>query len=94
MVLLFPRRGCYLIVVMPLAGLLAELAEDLGIPLNTGTSVWPSVGGLVPGRIGVVGGVGPSADNLYTIQEVINRSSLIQRTLLLTKFLMELDKTG
>jgi D-alanine-D-alanine ligase len=65
-----------------------ETAANWGIELRQDSSVWPSVGGLVTGRTGVVCGMGPVARALYTPREAVHRMSLIQRTLLLTQFLL------
>ena len=68
---------------------LHKVAEQWELPLARETSVWPSVGGLVSGRTGVVCGVGPVARQLYTPQESVQRISLVQRTLLLAQFLVQ-----
>ena len=68
---------------------LQKVAEQWEIPLARESSVWPSVGGLVSGRTGVVCGVGPIARDLYTPQESVQRISLMQRTLLLAQFLVQ-----
>lgn len=65
-----------------------KIASDWDIPLQIDTSVWPCVGGLVPKRIPVIGGIGPIARDMYTPHEAVNRTSLIQRTLLLAQFLL------
>jgi len=70
-----------------LARSLAAVAQKWEIPLAQESSVWPSVGGLVPPRIPVVCGLGPVSKDLYTPQEAVNRASLIQRTLLIAQFL-------
>jgi len=70
-----------------LARSLAAVAQKWEIPLAQESSVWPSVGGLVPPRIPVVCGAGPVSKDLYTPQEAVNRASLIQRTLLIAQFL-------
>jgi D-alanine-D-alanine ligase len=70
-----------------LVKLLAEVARKWDLPFDSQTSTWPSVAGLVPRKTAVVCGVGPVAENLYTIQESVDRISLVQRTLLLTQFL-------
>ncbi|MEW8688549.1 MAG: ATP-grasp domain-containing protein [Candidatus Thiodiazotropha sp.] len=67
---------------------LRGVAEKWEIPLNTETSLWPSVAGLVPPQVPVVCGVGPVARGLYTGQEALSRISLVQRTLLLAQFLL------
>jgi hypothetical protein len=46
----------------------------------------------VPAKAGVICGTGPVAQDLYTPQESINRISLMQRTLLLAQFLVEIGK--
>lgn len=66
-------------------------AADWEIELRADSSVWPSVGGLVTGKTGVVCGMGPVARNLYTPQEAVHRMSLIQRTLLLVQFLLRTE---
>jgi D-alanine-D-alanine ligase len=66
---------------------LADVAHGLDMPLGSESSVWPSVAGLVPSAVPVVCGVGPTASDLYTPQECLQRISLIQRTLLLAQFL-------
>jgi len=70
-----------------LAKSLSAVAQEWEIPLPQDSSLWPSVGGLAPARVPVVCGVGPAARDLYTPQEAVNRSSLIQRTLLIAQFL-------
>jgi len=72
-----------------LAKKLASIADQWDIPLIQESSVWPSAGGLVPARVPVVCGVGPAARDLYTPQEGVSRSSLIQRTLLVAQFLSQ-----
>lgn len=67
---------------------LSELAREWEIPLDKKSSLWPSSAGLVPDNVGVVCGIGPVAQDLYTPQESIKRISLLQRTLLLAQFLL------
>jgi D-alanine-D-alanine ligase len=66
---------------------LKAAAEEWDIPLEREGSVWPSVAGLVPASTGVVCGVGPVSRDLYTPHESVDRTSLIQRTLMLAEFL-------
>ena len=66
---------------------ISSVADEWEIPFPSESSLWPSVGGLVPAKIPVICGVGPAARDLYTPQEAVNRSSLIQRTILLAQFL-------
>ena len=68
-----------------LAKALAKVAEQWEIPLAKESSLWPSVGGLVPGSAAVLCGMGPVAQDLYTPNESIQRIGLLQRTLLLTQ---------
>ena len=71
-----------------LADSLGEVAKAWEIPFSVESSLWPSAGGLVS-RIPVVCGLGPTPKDLYTPQEGVNRTSLIQRTLLLAEFLLD-----
>jgi len=71
-----------------LALTLEKIAADWDIPLQVESSVWPCAGGLVPRGIPVVGGIGPIARDMYTPHEAVNRTSLVQRTLLLAQFLI------
>jgi D-alanine-D-alanine ligase len=74
---------------LQLAKKISTIAERWEIPIGKETSVWPSVGGLVPAKVPVVCGIGPSSKDLYTPQEAVNRTGLIQRTLLITQFLAQ-----
>jgi D-alanine-D-alanine ligase len=67
---------------------LRETAKKWDIPLNTETSLWPSVAGLVPPQVPVICGLGPEARGLYTGQEAVSRISMVQRTLLLAEYLL------
>jgi D-alanine-D-alanine ligase len=69
---------------------LFELAQKWEIPLEKKSSLWPSAAGLISAKTGIVCGTGPVAQDLYTPQESIRRISLMQRTLLLTEFLVEM----
>lgn len=59
------------------------------IPLESSSSLWPSVAGLAPEHVPVLCGLGPVAQDLFTSQETVSRISLVQRTLLLSQFLLE-----
>lgn len=72
----------------------STLAQEMEIPLGKESSVWPSVGGLVPEEKGVMCGVAPVARNIYTPEESVDRISLIQRTILLAQFLGQNGKEG
>jgi D-alanine-D-alanine ligase len=67
---------------------LRDTAKQWDIPLNTETSLWPSVAGLVPPQVPVICGMGPEAQGLYTGQEAVSRISIVQRTLLLAEYLL------
>ncbi|KPK24923.1 MAG: hypothetical protein AMJ61_13160 [Desulfobacterales bacterium SG8_35_2] len=67
---------------------LQNIAEQWDIPFETESSLWPSVGGLVKQGIPVICGMGPCVRDLYTSRECIERVSLIQRTLLLSQYLI------
>jgi D-alanine-D-alanine ligase len=66
---------------------LSSIAAEWDMPFTTGSSVWPSVAGLVKAGIPVVCGMGPVVKDLSTTREAVERISLIQRTLLLSQFL-------
>ena len=72
-----------------LAKLLSDVAEQWDIPLCQESSLWPTIGGLVPTTTGAVCGMGPVARDLYTPQEAVQRISILQRTLLLAEFLLK-----
>ena len=66
---------------------LSTVAAEWEIPLARESSVWPSVAGLASGSTRAACGIGPIARDLYTPDEAVQRTSLIQRTLLLAEFL-------
>lgn len=68
---------------------LTAIADEWDIPLPHESSLWPSVGGLISSKIPVICGMGPATRNLYTPQESVNRTSLIQRTILISQFLLK-----
>lgn len=80
---MIPRRSNTM-----LAKKLQKVADELEIPFGKETSVWPSVAGLVPHEVAVVCGLGPVSHDLYTPNETVERISLLQRTLLLSSFLV------
>ena len=67
---------------------LSDIAKQWDIPFETVSSLWPSVAGLVKQGTPVICGMGPCAKDLYTSRECIERVSLIQRTLLLSQYLI------
>ncbi len=66
---------------------LESIAAEWEIPLARESSVWPSVAGLAPTSTSVVCGLGPVARDIYTPDEAVSRTSLVQRTLLLAQLL-------
>jgi len=72
-----------------LAKKLTGIAEQWDIPIAQESSLWPTIGGLVPKGTGAVCGLGPVARNLYTPQEAVQRISILQRALLLAEFLLK-----
>jgi D-alanine-D-alanine ligase len=68
---------------------ISEVANEWSIPLPHESSLWPSVGGLVASKKPVICGMGPATRDLYTPQESVNRTSLIQRTILISQFLLK-----
>ncbi len=66
---------------------LERAASSWEIPYKTGSSVLPSVAGLVPPNVPCLCGIGPVARDIGTPHEAVNRMSLIQRTLMLARFL-------
>jgi D-alanine-D-alanine ligase len=72
-----------------LAESLEIVAKEWEMPWSKDSSLWPSVGGLAPAKTSVTCGLGPAAKDLYTPREAVNRTSLIQRTLLLALFLAQ-----
>jgi D-alanine-D-alanine ligase len=72
-----------------LAKSLESVAKEWEMPWSKDTSLWPSVGGLAPTKTSTICGLGPAAKDLYTPREAVNRTSLIQRILLLALFLAQ-----
>lgn len=72
-----------------LAKSLEDIAKEWEIPWSKDSSLWPSVAGLVPSKTSAICGLGPAAKDLYTPKEAVNRTGLIQRTLLLALFLAQ-----
>ena len=71
-----------------LAAALEAAAAKWDITLERESSAWPSVAGLVPEATAVVCGVAPAMRDGGTPDEAVQRISLVERTLLLTEFLI------
>jgi D-alanine-D-alanine ligase len=72
----------------PLVRAMKDVAQAWDIPLETESSLMPSVAGLAPSTASVVCGVGPVARDVHTPQVAVNRISVMQRTLLLAQYLI------
>ena len=70
-----------------LAKAIEEVSRELQLPVGHHSSVWPSVAGLVPAKVGCVCGFGPVCRDRDTSKEAVQRVSLVQRALLLAAFL-------
>lgn len=68
---------------------LSNSAEELQFRLKTEWSRWPSVAGLAPSPTACLCGLAPVTRDRGTPGEAVQRISLIQRTLLITDFLMK-----
>ncbi|GAB4334835.1 MAG: hypothetical protein Kow0089_04230 [Desulfobulbaceae bacterium] len=72
----------------PLLDSLERIAHEWDIPFAMESSVWPSPGGLVKPGTPVICGMGPIARDIYTSRETVQRISIIQRSLLLSQYLL------
>ena len=72
----------------PLVDALEAAATKWDIGVERETSAWPSVAGLVAEGTAVVCGVSPAMQDGGTPDEAVQRISLVQRTLLLTEYLI------
>jgi D-alanine-D-alanine ligase len=68
---------------------LRQISEEWHLPFGTESSLLASAAGEVQADIPVVCGFAPASKGLYTPNEAIHRSELIQRSLLLSLFLLE-----
>ncbi|ADU30550.1 M20/M25/M40 family metallo-hydrolase [Evansella cellulosilytica] len=64
------------------------LSEEWNIPFGTDSSLLASAAGEISGDLQVVCGFAPASKELYTPNEAIHRSELIQRSLLLALYLL------
>ena len=72
----------------PLVEALEAAAARWEIPLERESSAWPSVAGLAPADTAVVCGMAPVTRDRGTPDEAVQRISLVQRTLLLSEYLI------
>lgn len=68
---------------------LEEISQHFGFAFGTDTSLMPSAGGDVHIETPCVCGLSPSAKNIYTDNECIDRSELIQKTVVLATCLSQ-----
>jgi len=68
------------------------IAEQWNLPLRGESTLLPSAAGMVDENTPVLCGLGPSAKHLYTPTESIHRTELVQKTMLLTQYLLTKDE--
>jgi len=68
---------------------LKEISEKWKIPFDVESTLLPSAAGVVSKECAVVCGMAPSSKNLYTPEESISRTELVQKTLLISQFLLK-----
>ncbi|MFA9558503.1 M20/M25/M40 family metallo-hydrolase [Evansella sp. AB-rgal1] len=73
----------------PVVKQLKEISNQWNLPFGTESSLLSTAAGEVSRDVPVVCGFSPASKGLYTPNEAIHRSELIQRTLLLSMFLLE-----
>jgi D-alanine-D-alanine ligase len=66
---------------------LAAAAGGWDVTLKAMSSRWPTVAGLAPAGVAALSSLGPVTRDLCTAREAVQRISLVQRTLLLARFL-------
>ncbi len=71
---------------------LSQAAERWQIELKSSSALLPSVAGFVPDSVPVVCGLGPAAFESFTATESVSRLSLVQRTLVLSEYLLSLSE--
>ncbi len=72
----------------PLVDALESAAAKWDLEVEMESSAWPSVAGLVPEGTAVVCGVSPAMKDGGAPDEAVQRISLVQRTLVLTEYLI------
>ena len=73
----------------PLIAAMRAAAARWELPFSESSSLTPSPAGLVPEGVAVLCGVGPSATEVFTAQESVERISVVQRTLTLAQLLAD-----
>lgn len=72
----------------PVVNHLSKLCEELNIPFGVDSSLLATAAGEVSVKTPVICGFAPASKGLYTPNEAIHRGELIQRSLLLSTFLL------
>ena len=67
---------------------LGRIAVKWGVPFSSESTILPSAAGFVHHDTPVVCGMAPSSKSLYTPNESVNRNELVQKTLLISQFVM------
>lgn len=67
---------------------LRAISEAHQLPFGVDSRLTPSAGGDIAPNVPVLCGMSPSAENLYTNTESINRLELLQKTVLLSMYLL------
>lgn len=68
---------------------LRKISEKWKIPFDVESTLLPSAAGVISKECAVVCGMAPSSKNLYTPEESISRTELVQKTLLISQFLLK-----
>lgn len=68
---------------------LEDVAKKWNIPFGSESTLLPSAAGEVSKHAAVICGMAPSSKDLYTPNESVNRTELIQKTLLISQFLLK-----
>lgn len=67
----------------------SKLAERFEFPFGSESSLWPSAAGIVEKNVPVLCGLAPIGKELHTSHEAVQRIGLLQRSLLISHFLLE-----
>ncbi|QGG48357.1 ATP-grasp domain-containing protein [Heliorestis convoluta] len=73
---------------------LQDIAEQWKLPFGAEGGLLPSPAGVILATVPILCGMAPASRDLYTPHEAIPRGELLQRTLLLTLFLLSTSEIG
>lgn len=65
------------------------VSQHWRLPFSTESSLVPTAAGEVPLGIPVLSGMAPAGKDVYTPNESVHRGELLQRTMLLTQWLLQ-----